>query len=225
MRWPPGFVDRGGEFLEAAALGFEIGLLFDAGLFLFQIAVLGDEVLFHQTLEVLGALAGDGRGLFELLDDFLGRAAFGFALGDFGVDARNAGLVFAVLSVEDALLLRDALNSNTCADARWRFDSRRLAAGQRGQQTLGAGGLQPSRGQVVGGARAVGPGHGGVEFDQHLPRLDGLAVDHMDGLDGGGLDRLDQLAAFVGHDLPLRRGDHVDLAEDGPKQRDNGEGH
>jgi hypothetical protein len=47
----------------------------------------------------------------------------------------------------------------------------------------------------------------------------------VDGLDGGGLDRLDQLAAFVGHDLALRRGDHVDPAEDGPEQGDEGEGH
>jgi hypothetical protein len=85
--------------------------------------------------------------------------------------------------------------------------------------------LQLRRGQVVGGACAVGPGHGGVEFDQHLAGLDGLAVDDVDGLDGGGLDRLDQLAAGIGHDLALRHGDHVDVAEAGPEHGDEGEGH
>ncbi len=33
------FVDGGGEFLEAAALSLQVGLLFDANLFLFQVAV------------------------------------------------------------------------------------------------------------------------------------------------------------------------------------------
>ena len=46
----------------------------------------------------------------------------------------------------------------------------------------------------------------------------------MDGLDGGGIDRLDQLAAGIGHDAPLCHGDHVDVAEAGPEQGDEGEG-
>jgi hypothetical protein len=148
------FVDGGGEFLQAAALGLQVGFLLDADLFLFEVAVFGDEVLVHQPLEVFGALAGDGHGLFELPDHLLGRATLGFALGDLGVDARDAGLVFAVLAVEDALFLRDAPD----IDGGRRLDARCLARGDRGQQRTGAGGLQLRRGQVVGRCARCRPG-------------------------------------------------------------------
>jgi hypothetical protein len=216
-----GFGNRGGEFLDPAFLGLQVGFLFYADLFLFQVAVLGDEVLLHQALEVLGALAGDGGRLLKLSHDLQGRAPLRFALGDFGVDALGAGLVFAVLAVEDALFLRDTLD----ADVGRRLDARRPARGKRRQQGAGARRLQPRGSQVVGGTRAVGPGHRRVEFHQHLAGLDRLAVDDVNGLDGGGFDRLDQLAAGIGHDLALGHGDDVDVAEAGPEQRDHGKRH
>ena len=55
--------------------------------------------------------------------------------------------------------------------------------------------------------------------------LDMLPVRHTDRFHDSGLDRLDQLAAFVGHDLALRRGNDVDPAEDGPQHGEQGKRH
>jgi len=67
-----------------------------------------------------------------------------------------------------------------------------------------------------------------VELDQHIARLDCLAILHVNGADGADLERLHDLTAAARYDFALRGGDDVDLAEarpgeGGAKGRDHGQ--
>src|SRR5579871_6661280 len=60
---------------------------------------------------------------------------------------------------------------------------------------------------------------GGIELDENVARLHGLAVVNVDGAHHTDLDGLDDLAAAAGHDLAGGRGDDVDVSEARPGKR------
>lgn len=77
----------------------------------------------------------------------------------------------------------------------------------------------------LGEAFLVGLGGGGVQFDQGLAGLYVVAFLHQDAADDAALQRLHELGPVADDDAPGRHGDDVDLAEDGPQQRDGEERH
>ena len=84
-----------------------------------------------------------------------------------------------------------------------------------------------ARHQVALQVPELGGVHGGIELDQHVARLDALAVAHMDRTHHARLERLDGLGAAGGDDLARGHGHDVDRAdarpgERGGKHRDHG---
>ena len=63
--------------------------------------------------------------------------------------------------------------------------------------------------------------HGGIEFDQHVTRLDALAVANVNGAYDAGLEGLYQLDAAARDDFAGRRRDNIDMPEGCPDQRQN----
>ena len=86
--------------------------------------------------------------------------------------------------------------------------TRRPAAGD-----LGVDGFQVARRRI--GDR---PCLGRIELDQHIAGLHVLAVLHVNGLDGAGIERLDQLGAAVGLHPAGRHRMDVQLGKDAPHQ-------
>ena len=85
---------------------------------------------------------------------------------------------------------------------------RRLEIGERivlGQRGVQARRVELGRHQVALQMAEFGGVHGGIELDQHVARLDALAVAHMDRPHDAGLERLDDLGAAGGDDLARRR--------------------
>ena len=72
------------------------------------------------------------------------------------------------------------------------------------------------RHQVALQVPELGGVHGGIEFDQHVARLDALAVAHMDRTHHARLERLDDLGAAGGDDLARGHGHDVDRADARP---------
>ena len=58
-----------------------------------------------------------------------------------------------------------------------------------------------------------------VELDQHLARLDGVAIMHMDRADDADLEGLDDFGPPARDDLARCSGDDVDGTDAGPGQR------
>jgi hypothetical protein len=71
----------------------------------------------------------------------------------------------------------------------------------------------------------VGAGGGGVQLDQGLAAGHAVAVADEHALDDAALQRLYEFGAFTDHHAPGRDGDDVDLAEDGPDQRNQKQRH
>lgn len=117
------FRNRRRQLLEPAALRRQIALLLDAQLLLLQVAVLRDECLVDQVLEVLHPLPRDRRRLFQLANDLLRRHQLGLAAENIGVNAHQSGLILVVLSVDNPLLLCLALDRH----ARQPVENRRSA--------------------------------------------------------------------------------------------------
>ena len=88
-----------------------------------------------------------------------------------------------------------------------------------GQRRAQPGHVELRRHQIALQVVALGGVHGRIELDQHVARLDALAVAHMDRAHDAGLERLDDLGAAGRDDLAGRGGDDVDRAEARPGER------
>ncbi len=105
---------------------------------------------------------------------------------------------------------------------------RRIEIGER-VGGVGQGRAQPrdvelGRNQIALLMLALGRVYRRIELDQHLARLDGVAVMHMDRANDADLEGLDGLRAPAWDDLARRAGDDVDRAETGPGQRQHEHG-
>jgi hypothetical protein len=96
----------------------------------------------------------------------------------------------------------------------------RFLGAQGLQQSAGAQQLTACLGGLLAHVAVVGAGGGGVQLHQQLAGSHPVPVLHEDAAHHAGLQRLDELGAFAHHDAPGRYGHDVDLAQQGPGQRD-----
>ena len=204
--------DGGVEFLQPALLAGQVASLFDARLLFVEVGVLGDEVLGQQVLVVVFARFGDAGGGLQLAHLLAGGGVFGLALTQGGVQRFELGLIAAPLAQRQAFFGQPL----AVGDAGGGRQLRQPAAVQRGQQRLVARRGQRGGGVGIVGFLLVGAGAGGIQFDQHLPGLDLLAVAHVDGFDHAGFQRLQDFGAAAADGLAAGDGDDVELAQRGP---------
>ena len=76
------FVYRCLDLFALVALAFEVVLVFDQFAFLFKVGVVGDEILFDQFAQIVGALAFDAAEVGEFVDFGIDHTRLGFVLTD-----------------------------------------------------------------------------------------------------------------------------------------------
>ena len=76
------FVYRCLDLFALVALAFEVVLVFDQFAFLFEVGVVGDEVLFDQFVQVASALAFDAAEISQFVNFSIDYTRLGFVLTD-----------------------------------------------------------------------------------------------------------------------------------------------
>ena len=199
---------------EPAFLHQDLLLLAEQILQFGQVDELRAQFLVEHVLADLDPLLQRRDDRLELLDRCPDGGALGFLLGNLPVDGGKLGILFGGLAEQETAMHLDQRRRRI----RRRLE-RRSRVVLRRQRCTQPGDVELSGDQVAPEMSELRAGHGRIELDQHVARLDGLAVADMDRPHDAGLERLDDLGAAAGNDLAWRHRDDVDRADARPGQR------